>query len=94
MAGKKVFQCVGPSYWLADKKAAVQRSVNCYPQRLAANAWMMAPTPGEVQIADLSGPFIALLGAAGTAAQGTVARVRTVPLAGAAASALSGGVTV
>lgn len=53
MAGEKVFQCVGPSYYLADRKAAVQRSVNCYPKRLDGDNWMMSATPGEVQIADL-----------------------------------------
>lgn len=30
MAGQKVIQCVGPSYQLADRKTAVQRSVNLY----------------------------------------------------------------
>jgi hypothetical protein len=53
MAGSPIVQCSGPSYHLGDRKAAVQRSVNCYPQRLEGDAWMMAATPGEVQIADL-----------------------------------------
>lgn len=53
MAGAPVFQCVGPSYYLDDRKAGIQRSVNCYPQRLDGDNWMMAATPGEVQIASL-----------------------------------------
>lgn len=53
MAGSPVIQCVGPSYHLADRKAAIQRAVNCYPKRLDGNNWMMCATPGEVQIADL-----------------------------------------
>ncbi len=53
MAGRKVMQAAGPSYYLDDRKAAVQRAVNCYPQRLEGDRWMMAATPGEVQIADL-----------------------------------------
>lgn len=52
MAGNPVVQCVGPSYHLADRKAAIQRAVNCYPKRLDGNNWMMCATPGEVQIAD------------------------------------------
>lgn len=31
MAGQRVIECVGPSYWLRDRKTAVQRSINCYP---------------------------------------------------------------
>jgi len=57
MAGRKVFECVGGSYYLADRKAAVQRSVNCYPQRLDGDRWMMAATPGEVEIAALNAPI-------------------------------------
>jgi hypothetical protein len=53
MAARKIVECAGPSYFLADRKAAVQRSVNCYPQRLDGDRWMMQSTPGEVQIADL-----------------------------------------
>ena len=56
MAGSKVMECVGPSYYLQDKKAAVQRAVNCYPQRLEGDTWMLASTPGEVEIAALNGP--------------------------------------
>jgi hypothetical protein len=54
MAGKKYVECVGPSYFLNDKKAAVQRAVNCYPQKLDGNNWMMQSTPGEVEIAALT----------------------------------------
>src|SRR5258705_11562016 len=53
MAKRGVVECIGPSYHLADKKAAVQRAVNCFPQRLEGNEWMMASTPGEVRIANL-----------------------------------------
>lgn len=54
MAGSKYVQCIGASYHLADRKAAVQSAINCYPQRLAGDNWMMASTPGEVEIAALS----------------------------------------
>lgn len=30
MAGDRVVQCVGPSYWLNDRKTAIQRAVNLY----------------------------------------------------------------
>lgn len=53
MAGKSFAPFAGPSYYLADRKAAIQRSVNCYPQRLEGDDWMMHATPGEVLIADL-----------------------------------------
>jgi hypothetical protein len=46
-------QCVGPSYHLAEVKAACQSAINCYPQKLDGDNWMMASSPGEVQIADL-----------------------------------------
>lgn len=55
MAGKPYVECIGPSYHLADKKAAVQSAVNCYPQKLDGDTWMMAATPGEVEIAALTG---------------------------------------
>lgn len=50
MAGAKAVQCVGPSYYLADRKAAVQRAVNCYPTKTSNEQWMMAATPGEVEV--------------------------------------------
>lgn len=56
MAGSKVVQCVGASYHLSDRKAAVQSAINCYPQRLDGDNWMMASSPGEVAVASLSGP--------------------------------------
>jgi hypothetical protein len=63
MAGTPFAPFAGPSYYLADRKAAVQRSVNCYPQRLEGDTWMLASTPGEVLIADLGaevrGSFVA-----------------------------------
>lgn len=48
MAGSKVVQCIGPSYHLADRKAAVQSAINCYPKRLHGDEWIMAASPGEV----------------------------------------------
>ena len=53
MAGQKVVQAIGPSYFLGEVKAAVQRSVNCFPQRLEGDSWMMSSAPGEVTIASL-----------------------------------------
>lgn len=53
MAGNKVVQAVGPSYHIADKKAAVQSAINCYLQRLDGDTQMMAATPGEALIAAL-----------------------------------------
>lgn len=55
MAGRKYVEAVGPSYYLADRKAAIQRSMNCYPKRLDGNRWMLAAAPGEVEIASLGG---------------------------------------
>lgn len=55
MAGQKYVQCVGPSYHLSDKKAAVQSAINCYPKLLDGVTTMMQSTPGEVQIASLPG---------------------------------------
>lgn len=55
MAGKKYVECIGPSYHLADRKAAVQSSINCFPQKLDGDKWMMVSTPGLVDIATLSG---------------------------------------
>lgn len=46
MAGSKYVECVGPSYHLTDKKAAVQRSVNMYPQKLDGTNWMLQTVPG------------------------------------------------
>lgn len=34
MAGNRVVQCVGPSYQLADRKSAVQRTVNLFPRNV------------------------------------------------------------
>ena len=53
MAGKPYAAAVGPSYRLADKKAAVQSAINCYPKRLEGDRSMMHSTPGEVEIAAL-----------------------------------------
>jgi Phage stabilisation protein len=46
VAGNRYVKCVGPSYHLQDKKAAVQRSVNLYPQKLDDINWMMESIPG------------------------------------------------
>lgn len=54
MAGKPYVQCVGPSYHLTEVKAACQSAINCYPQKLDGDTWMMASIPGEVDIADLT----------------------------------------
>ena len=50
MAGSPYVQCAGPSYHLADRKAAVQRSVNAYPEKLDGTTYRMVGTPGEVEI--------------------------------------------
>lgn len=55
MAGSPVIQCVGPSCHLADRKAEIQRAVNCYPKRLDGDNWKMESTPGEVTITNLGG---------------------------------------
>lgn len=47
MAGSPYVQCVGPSYHLTDRKAAVQNAINCRPEKLDGNTWTMVPTPGE-----------------------------------------------
>jgi len=53
MAARDFAQCVGPSYHLADRKAAIQSAINCYPQELSDGHWMMASAPGEVLIASM-----------------------------------------
>jgi hypothetical protein len=55
MAGNKFVECVGPSYELTDRKAGCQTAINCYPQRLDGDNWMMSSAPGEVVIAALPG---------------------------------------
>lgn len=50
MAGNRYVNCVGPSYYLQDRKAAIQRSVNLYPQKLDGTNWMMEPAPGTESI--------------------------------------------
>lgn len=54
MAGNAYVQCVGPSYHLQDTKAGIQSAINCYPQKVDLDMWMMQSIPGEVQIADLT----------------------------------------
>ena len=55
MAGQPYVSAIGPSYHLAERKAAVQSAINCYPQKLDDDRWMMASIPGEVDIATLAG---------------------------------------
>jgi hypothetical protein len=57
MAGRRVVQAVGPSYHLADRKAAVQRAVNLYLSQVAAlgedKQLIMESAPGLVEHLDL-----------------------------------------
>jgi hypothetical protein len=46
MAGLKYGECIGSSYHLDDPKAASSTAVNCYPQKLDGDRWMMASAPG------------------------------------------------
>lgn len=55
MSKRGAYQCIGPSYHLADRKAAVQSAVNCFVQKLDGDNLMLASAPGRVQIADLGG---------------------------------------
>lgn len=55
MAGAKVIECVGPSYWLRDRKTAIQRSVNLYP--------MVAEDSGNLVLE--SAPGLSLVNAIG-----------------------------
>jgi hypothetical protein len=57
MAGLKATEAIGSSYHLSDLKAACQNAINCYPQKLDGDKWMMAASPGEVDIADLGAPI-------------------------------------
>lgn len=54
MAKQPYVQCVGPSYHLAEAKASVQSAINCFPQKVDNENWMMASAPGEVDIASLT----------------------------------------
>ena len=65
MAGAKVVQFVGPSYHLADKKAAVQSAINVYPQHTTDTDWMMQASPGEVLITTLAGEVRGMRNVAG-----------------------------
>ncbi len=49
MAGSPYVQCVGPSYHLMDRKAAVQTAVNCFPERLEGDNWTLKSAPGLIQ---------------------------------------------
>jgi hypothetical protein len=57
MAGAKYVECVGPSYHLPDRKAAFQRAVNCYPEKLDADKWRLVGSPGEVEITAFGSPI-------------------------------------
>jgi hypothetical protein len=52
MAGSNVVQCVGPSYHLADVKAAVQSAINCLPRRLEGDKWIQESAEGTEDIGD------------------------------------------
>lgn len=57
MAGKRFIPCVGPSYALADRKSAVQRSVNMYLREIEGlgedKQAVLVSAPGLVQHLDL-----------------------------------------
>lgn len=57
MAGRRVIECVGPSYQLADRKSAVQRSVNLYLSEIEglgeARPVVLRSAPGLVTHLDL-----------------------------------------
>lgn len=54
MSGSPFVQAAGPSYYLADRKAAIQRAVNCYPEKLDGDRWRMVGTPGTVELVALA----------------------------------------
>jgi len=65
MSGTPYVQAIGPSYFLEDRKAAVQRAVNCHPKKLDGGKWMLAPTPGETLVQDLGAEGRAMYNADG-----------------------------
>jgi stabilization protein len=62
MAGRREIRCVGPSYHLSDRKAAVQRTVNMYLEQIEglgeAQQLTLVSVPGLVhQIGSIFGDF-------------------------------------
>lgn len=59
MPSQNVIECIGPSYHLDDRKAAVQSAVNCYMEQVEglgeARPLTQVSVPGLVQIAALTG---------------------------------------
>ncbi|MCW1958308.1 MAG: packaged DNA stabilization protein [Mycobacterium sp.] len=57
MAGSRAIQCIGPSYHLADRKSAVQRTVNLYMREVEGVGEdlqvVLDSAPGLVEYADL-----------------------------------------
>lgn len=53
MAGTNIVQAIGPTYHLADVKAAVQSAINCFPRRLEGERFILANAEGTVDIATL-----------------------------------------
>lgn len=57
MAGRREVRCVGPSYYLADRKSAVQRAVNLYLMAIEGagedSPFVLESAPGLEQLADL-----------------------------------------
>lgn len=52
MAGKQYPLCIGQSYHLADVKTSSQSAVNCYPQKIDSEKWIMQSVAGEVPFID------------------------------------------
>lgn len=57
MGGQREVRCVGPSYYLADRKSAVQRAVNLYLMAIEGagedSPFVLESAPGLEQLADL-----------------------------------------
>ena len=54
MAGSQIVDCIGPSYYLRDRKTAVQRSVNLYPMLVEDTGRLVLEScPGLSLVADL-----------------------------------------
>lgn len=53
MAGTNVVQAIGPTYHLADVKAAVQSSINCFPRKISGDVWEMMSAEGSTDIVTL-----------------------------------------
>lgn len=53
MAGQRYVQCVGPSYHLADRKASIQSSINCYPKKLDNDRYILRSVEGATSLANI-----------------------------------------